>query len=300
MIGVFLKGSLLIGRNAVSSKMTGQFPAWLHTIGLLTVFPFQISFTAIYSHAHRPAALQFVQKDMKASLAGLIGLIVGLLGVVTAASFDENMFGPTFNNGNNNGNAIDRSNEDYYQSVYREKLKHHRRQKCPTQRLEHQVIMKKYSDSTGYWVLYTQIIETRNIANMCHHNEYVYLAHLQRAGWLWNPKYNSLVQYSLGEPQFIARRVKHPSRSNVKIMVNMSRKYAPQTVDLDRIFPKRLAKSLAYIGTDDMKWSDVAKASLPVLQMTDAYFELVKPEENSGTERITVLKDHSQNQEVPE
>lgn len=231
---------------------------------------------------------------MKISIENiLLVTLIGIIGVVTAAaSFDD------FNR-NNNGNG-DPSSDDYYQTVYHEKLKRHRLERCPSQRLEHQVIMKKYSDTTGYWVLYTQIVETRNVANKCHQNEYVYLAHLQRAGWLWNPKYNSLVQYSLGEPQFIARSVKHPTRSHVKILVNMSRKYAPQTVDLDRIFPKRLAKSLSYIGADDMKWSDVARTSLPVLQMTDAYFELVKPEENSGTEKIKVLKDQSENQEVLE
>lgn len=227
-------------------------------------------------------------------VSSVIVSLIGLIVVVSAASFDDNIFGP------NNNNVVDRRNEDYYQSVYREKLKRHRLRKCPTQRIEHKVITKKYSDTTGYWVLYTQIVETRNVANNCHKNEYVYLAHRQRAGWLWNPTYNSLVQYSLGEPKFIARRVKHPSRSHVKILVNMSRKYAPQTVDLDRIFPKRLAKSLAYTGADDMKWTEMAMASLPVLQMTDAYFELVKPEENSGTEKIQVLKDSSQNREVLE
>ena len=225
------------------------------------------------------------------------------MGAITAASFDDNSWGNNNGNGNgnDNGNGIgnDRSNEDYYQSVYRDRVNYHRHQKCPTQRLEHEVVMKKFSDSTGYWVLYTQIVETRNVGNKCHRNEYVYLAHRQRAGWLWNPKYNSLVQYSLGEPKFIARNVKHPTRPNVKIMVNMSRNYAPQTVDLDRIFPKRLAKSLSHIGPDDMKWSELARSSLPVLQMTEAYFQLVKPEENSNAERIKVLKDHN-NREILE
>ena len=235
----------------------------------------------------------------------ILAALIGLIGVITAASFDDNIWDqPRENirniNNNHHNNIHDRRNEDYYQTVYRERLKHYRNKRCPTQRLEHQVITKKYSDSTGYWVLYTQIVETRNVANHCHRNEYVYLAHRQRAGWLWNPKYNSLVQYSLGEPKFIARRVKHPSRRHVSILVNMSRKFAPQTVDLDRIFPMRLAQSLSYIGSDDMKWSEVARSSLPVLQMTDAYFELVKPKENSGVERIKVLRDHTHNREILE
>lgn len=284
--------------------MIGQLSTKPIAIGSFTSASFQISFTSIYSHAQQRALLISISiKQMKVSIRNtIIVSLIGLIGAIAAASFDDNFWGSSNNNNNNNGNGNgnDRSNEDYYQSVYRDRVNRRRHHKCPTQRLEHQVVMKKFSDSTGYWVLYTQIIETRNVANQCHRNEYIYLAHRQRAGWLWNPKYNSLVQYSLGEPKFIGRRVKHPSRPHVTILVNMSMNYAAQTVDLDRVFPKRLAKSISYIGPDDMKWSEVARTSLPVLQMTDAYFELVKPEENSGVEKIKVLKDHSMNREVLE
>ena len=101
----------------------------------------------------------------------------------------------------------DGDNSPSYRPYYHHHHHHHHHHKCQSERFEHQVIMKNYKDSTGHWVLYSQIIETRNIGNRCNHNEYIYLAHRQKSGWLWNPKINSLVHFSLGEPKFISRRV---------------------------------------------------------------------------------------------
>lgn len=176
----------------------------------------------------------------------------------------------------------------------------HRRRRCQTEKFEHPVITKKYSDSTGYWVLYTQILETRNVANHCHRNEYVYLAHRKKAGWFWNPKITSLVQYSLGEPKFISRLVRHPYRPFLSVVVNMSRNYAASSVDLDRIFPKRLAKEISVIGSDGTKWSETAKTALPILQMETAYFQAVVPRENAGSQHLKVLREGQINREILE
>lgn len=177
---------------------------------------------------------------------------------------------------------------------------HRRRRRCQTEKFEHPVITKKYSDSTGYWVLYTQILETRNVANRCHRNEYVYLAHRKKAGWFWNPKITSLVQYSLGEPKFISRLVRHPYRPFLSLVVNMSRNYAASSVDLDRIFPKRLAKEISVIGSDGTKWSETAKTALPILQMETAYFQTVVPRENAGSQHLKVLREGQINREILE
>jgi hypothetical protein len=175
-----------------------------------------------------------------------------------------------------------------------------RRLPCQPEKFEHPVIAKKYSDTTGYWILYTQILETRNVANRCHRNEYIYLAHRQKAGWFWNPRITSLVQYSLGEPKFIGRLVKHPYRPLLSVVVNMSRNYAPSSADLDRIFPKRLANEIAIIGSDDTKWSETAKTSLPILQMDTAYFQTVVPRENAGSQHLKILRDDRINREILE
>lgn len=171
---------------------------------------------------------------------------------------------------------------------------------CQPEKFEHPVIMKKYSDSTGYWVLYTQILETRNVANRCHRNEYVYLAHRQKAGWFWNPKITSLVQYSLGEPKFVSRVVKHPERAHLSVVVNMSRNYANSSADLDRIFPKRLAREITRLGSDDTKWSETARTALPILQMDNAYFQTITPKENTGSQHLKVLHDDRVNMEILE
>ena len=177
---------------------------------------------------------------------------------------------------------------------------HHHRRHCQAEKYEHPVRTKKYSDSTGYWVLYTQIIETRNVANRCHKNEYVYLAHRQKAGWFWNPKITSLVHYSLGEPNFVSRMVRHPEREFLRVTVNMSKNYAPSAVDLDRIFPRRLAKEMTRIGGDDAKWSQTARTSLPILQMNTAYIQTVIPKENTGSRHLKVLHDDRINREILE
>lgn len=233
-------------------------------------------------------------KSIISSVAILSSLLIGL---TRAAQYDN------YNNNN------------YHDHYYRAPIKmemaanneppprvqyNYRKSKCQTERFEHQVIMKRYNDSTGYWVLYTQIVETRNVGNRCHRNEYVYLAKKMRAGWLWNPKINSLVQYSLGEPKFITRKVQHPDRPYYNILVNMSRNYAPQSVDLDRLFPKTLARGLTKLGNDDLRWSDLARSSLPILQMDKAYFELVTPKENMGSQHLHILEERVQNIEVLE
>ena len=188
------------------------------------------------------------------------------------------------NNGNGNGNGNDRSNEDYYQSVYRDRAYRRRHHKCPTQRLEHQVVMKKFSDSTGYWVLYTQIIETRTSPiNATVTNTFTWRIVKEPAGF-GIQSIILLVQYSLGEPKFIGRRVKHPSRPNVTILVNMSMNYAAQTVDLDRVFPNVWLNLSLYIGPDDMKWSEVARSSFQ-------FFKWLTPILNlSSLKRIPVWK----------
>lgn len=194
---------------------------------------------------------------------------------------------------NNNATGFNESNPPppaYY--------RRHKLHRCQPERFEHQVVMKKYNDSTGYWVLYSQIVETRNVGNKCHKNEYVYLAHRRKAGWFWNPKINSLVQYSLGEPKFVSRRVTRLDRPSV--IVNMSRNYAPQSVDLDRLFPKKFADEIIALGGDDLKWSELAKSSLPILQMETAYVQTVIPMENAGSQRIKILNDQGRNCEVLE
>lgn len=228
------------------------------------------------------------------SIKILIG-VISLLGITFASQFDES-------NSESNQNSF----RDYparhiarYEDDSPPPRIHHKR-KCQSERFEHQVIMKKYSDSTGYWVLYTQIVETRNVANHCNRNEYVYLAKRKRTGWLWNPKINSLVHYSLGEPKFISRKVDHPDRPYRHVIVNMSRNYASQSVDLDRLFPIALARNLSRIAGDDLKWSELARSSLPILQMETAYFQLVTAKENTGSQHLHVLDNHKLNHEVLE
>jgi hypothetical protein len=177
---------------------------------------------------------------------------------------------------------------------------HHHHHKCQSERFEHQVIMKNYKDSTGHWVLYSQIIETRNIGNRCNHNEYIYLAHRQKSGWLWNPKINSLVHFSLGEPKFISRRVRLANRPNHHAIVNMSQNYTSQSVDLDRVFPRRFAGEIVSIGNDDLKWSEVARRSMPVLHLETAFFETVLRHENAGQQRLKVLNPYRSNREILE
>lgn len=211
-------------------------------------------------------------------------LFLSLIGTISAASqFDNNdlnSYGP-------------RDDDPPVRVRYNQRKRH-----CQAERFEHPVTMKRYTDSTGYWVLYTQIVETRNIANRCNKNEYVYLAKRMRAGWLWNPKINSLVQYSLGEPKFITRRVENIDGLEHGILVNMSRNYAPQTVDLDRLFPKSLARSLIRVGKDDLRWSDLARNSLPILNMDIAYFEFVRPGQNLGSQHLHVLDSKRINTEI--
>ena len=216
---------------------------------------------------------------------------------------------PSIYNGNGNGynnpypypyrKSVRRQNYRNSDGLGRRRRRHHHKKRCQAERIEHQVIMKKYNDTTGYWVLYTQIVETRNIANKCNRNEYVYLAKRMRAGWLWNPKISSLVQYSLGEPKFITRKVSHPDRP-LNILVNMSRNYSPQAIDLDRLFPKSLAYSLVRTGNDDTKWSELARSALPILQMEVCYFELVRPKENTGSQYLHILDRNQLNREILE
>ena len=94
--------------------------------------------------------------------------------------------------------------------------------------------------------------------------------------------------------------MKHPERPLLSVIVNMSRNYASSTADLDRIFPKRLAKEMTRIGADDTKWSETARTSLPILQMDTAYFQTVVPRENTGSQHLKVLRDDSINREILE
>jgi hypothetical protein len=116
---------------------------------------------------------------------------------------------------------------------------------------------------------------------------------------MWDPKYYSLVKYSLGEPKFVSRRVHSKSRK-ISVVVNMSQNFAPSIVDYDQIFPDRLAKKVSHVGSSGQKWSKLAIGILPVLQLDTVYFQTVLPKENSGSQRLKIINETIPSQEIEE
>lgn len=147
---------------------------------------------------------------------------------------------------------------------------------CHSERREHPVRTRTFKNHDGSWIVYSQLIEVRNVGNRCNRNEYIYLAHQQKQGWLWNEKRQSLVHYSLDAPKFATVQIRDPDQPYMLLDVHMSRMHQAPHTNVKRSFTDKVATRIAAVKGSGLKWANTAKQLLPLMRQKTVYFQVIR------------------------
>lgn len=222
-----------------------------------------------------------MHKKSSIVVLALSALLASLGSTTEAANSLDWVWNTGGSQANNNYNGL--SSYDPYRRHYNNHHRHdhYPRRFCQVVRKIHPVQYVSYSDNTGRWALYTQIMETRNVGNHCNRNEVALIAHRKPSGWFWNSKRRSLLHYTEDEPRFATRRVRDPFNPRHHVNVSLSRSHQSQNASIQSVFSDFVATSVLEVGNSDAKWLELARRLTSQMNQKTLYFQYVKRHRNA-------------------